>query len=132
MNRIIRTAALAALISGAAVASASAADNKALVAHGQEVFGRWCAPCHGKGPGDSGRATLPGTEALGVRYKGEKPAALEDRTDLPPEVLKVFVRQGIWSMPAFRKTELSDADITAVAAYIADSAKKSGAAAKKR
>lgn len=130
MHRIIQAAALAAAVFLGSAATASAADSKAaVVQHGGEVFARWCAPCHGKGPGDQGRANLPGTEALAVKYKGEKPPALEDRTDLPAEVLTVFIRQGVWSMPAFRKTEISDSDIQAIAAYIADSAKKN---AKKR
>jgi mono/diheme cytochrome c family protein len=130
MNRIIQTAALAGLAFLATAASAAAADSKsAVVQHGSEVFAKWCAPCHGKGPGDQDRPMLPGTEALAAKYKGEKPAAIEDRTDLPLEVLQVFVRQGVWSMPGFRKSEVSDDDIKAIAAYIADSARKN---AKKR
>ncbi len=129
MNRIIQTAALVGLAVLATATSAAAADSKAaVVQHGSEVFAKWCAPCHGKGPGDSERPMLPGTEALNAKYKGEKPAALEDRTDLPLDVLQVFVRQGVWSMPGFRKSEVSDDDIKAIAAYIGETSKK----AKKR
>jgi mono/diheme cytochrome c family protein len=80
---------------------------------GQEVFGYWCAPCHGAGPRN------PGTIALEVRYKGLKPAALEERTDLVPELTRTFVRNGLSIMPPFRKTEISDADLAALAAYLA-------------
>ncbi len=65
-----------------------------------------------------------GTEALHFKYRnGEKPPTLEDRTDLPYEVLNVFVRHGTASMPGFRTTELSDAEIKAIAAYLAAAAK---------
>jgi mono/diheme cytochrome c family protein len=70
-----------------------------------------------------GRAMLPGTDALRIKYKGQLPALLEQRTDLTPEVIRTFVRRGTWSMPPFRKTEISDAEIDAVSAYIADAAR---------
>ena len=61
----------------------------------------------------------PGTLALAEKYKGEKPALLEKRTDLTPAIVKIFVRNGITVMPFFRKTEISDADLDAIAAYLA-------------
>jgi Cytochrome c, mono- and diheme variants len=84
-----------------------------LIEHGNQVFQHWCAPCHAPGP------RHPGTQALEVLYKGSKPAALEQRTDLLPEVTKVFVRNGVSMMAPFRKTEISDADLDALAAYLA-------------
>ncbi len=80
---------------------------------GQQVFDHWCAPCHGTGPGNSG------TVALEVRYQGSKPAALMERTDLTPDLTRFFVRNGLSIMPPFRKTEISDADLEALAAYLA-------------
>lgn len=88
---------------------------------GKAKFDHSCAPCHGKGPGDDGRDMLPGTYALQIKYDGTLPAALEDRTDLTAEVISVYVRQGTWSMPPFRKTELTDTEITNIAAYLAES-----------
>ena len=85
----------------------------ARVAHGEEVFRYWCAPCHAPGP------RHPGTQALEALYKGAKPAALEQRTDLVPELTRSFVRNGVSVMPPFRKTEISDADLEALAAYLA-------------
>lgn len=96
------------------------------IAHGQTVFTRVCAPCHGQGPGDDGPKHLPGTQALENRYKGAMPGALELRTDLSAELLRHFVRNGSGAMPMFRKTEVSDADLDAIAAYIADNAAKAG------
>lgn len=88
----------------------------ALVTRGDEVFQYWCAPCHAPGP------RHPGTQALDVLYKGVKPAALEERTDLVPELTRTFVRNGVSVMPPFRKTEISDADLAALAAYLAPKA----------
>jgi mono/diheme cytochrome c family protein len=104
-------------------ASTAHAEDDPAVQRGNTKFQRSCAPCHGAGPGSDGRATLPGTDALRLKYKGALPALLEARTDLTPETLKVFVRRGSWSMPPFRKTELSDAEIKDIATYLATSSK---------
>jgi (+)-pinoresinol hydroxylase len=79
---------------------------------GKQVYDKWCAPCHAPGP------LYPGTIALAALYKGSKPAALVDRTDLTPVVVKQFVRRGVSVMPFFRKTEISDAELDALAAYL--------------
>ncbi|MCJ1960466.1 c-type cytochrome [Novosphingobium mangrovi (ex Hu et al. 2023)] len=92
------------------------------VARGKAVFARHCAACHGRGPGDDGSAHLPGTAALAARYQGSLPGALEERKDLDAETLLYFVRHGSGPMPMFRKTEVSDADIGSIAAYLAASA----------
>jgi mono/diheme cytochrome c family protein len=84
---------------------------------GQEVYQYWCWNCHGSGAGK------PGTEALRAKYKDARPADLEQRTDLAPSVIKTFVRKGVSIMPIFRKTEISDADLEALAAYLARNAK---------
>lgn len=72
----------------------------------------YCAVCHGVGVGK------PGTLALQQKYKGAEPALLADRTDLTPQLIKTYVRNGISAMPFFRKTEISDADLDAIAAYL--------------
>jgi mono/diheme cytochrome c family protein len=62
---------------------------------------------------------VPGTFALELRYKGAKPALLEERTDLTPEAVAAFVRHGGGGfMPPFRPTEVSDDDVKAVGAYL--------------
>ena len=104
----------------------SAAEPVADAAAGKQVFQLRCAPCHGAGRGgDPGREMLPGTDALRIKYNGALPALLEQRSDLPEPVLRVYLRHGSWSMPAFRKTELSDVDIANIAAYLALSARSS-------
>jgi mono/diheme cytochrome c family protein len=100
-------AAAAAAFGGAACAQ------EANAVRGAEVFRHWCAPCHAPG------LRHPGTQALEALYKGAKPAALEERTDLVPELTRSFVRNGVSVMPPFRKTEISDADLEALAAYLA-------------
>lgn len=102
----------------AACATAAVAQTDT-IERGKQVFAHWCAPCHGAGRGDDGAPMLPGTHALTLKYRGQKPGLLEERTDLPPELLKAFVRTGVASMPPFRKTEVSDADLEAIAAYLA-------------
>lgn len=81
-------------------------------AQGQAVFEKWCAPCHAPGPGH------PGTIALDALYNGKRPGALEARTDLTPAIVKQFVRRGVSVMPFFRKTEISDAELAALAVYL--------------
>jgi mono/diheme cytochrome c family protein len=105
-------------------AATALAQKPADVAHGKEVFEHYCKPCHGAGHGDDGAPLLPGTHALTLKYRGQKPGLLEERTDLPPELIKAFVRNGVASMPPFRKTEVTDADLDAVAAYLADTANR--------
>jgi (+)-pinoresinol hydroxylase len=96
-----------------------------LVRRGKEVFDARCRACHGTYPknkpaGNTGLAMLvPGTFALELRYKGTKPALLEERTDLTPEAVAAFVRHGGGGfMPPFRPTEVSDEDLKAVGAYL--------------
>jgi mono/diheme cytochrome c family protein len=79
---------------------------------GYVQFQMSCAVCHGTGQGK------PGTRALAAKYKGSIPALLEERHDLEATYIKQVVRQGLYVMPFFRKTELSDADLDAIAAYL--------------
>jgi mono/diheme cytochrome c family protein len=80
---------------------------------GAQVFEKWCAACHDRGPGH------PGTQSLEFKYKGKPPGALEDRKDLTPEMTAYYVRHGIALMPFFRKTEISDADLHELGVYLA-------------
>jgi len=125
MKAVLTVAAAAAML--AAVGSALAQDRGDILRAdlpGRVIFERQCAPCHGTGRGDDNSPQLPGTAALAARYAGAKPGELELRTDLNADVLRFFVRRGIGPMPAFRQAELSDADIDAIAAYIASTARQ--------
>ena len=81
------------------------------VEQGREVYQKWCTPCHGSGLGK------PGTSAAAAH--GMKPAVLEQRTDLTPQMIATAVRKGVYFMPRFRKTEVSNADLAAIIAYLA-------------
>jgi mono/diheme cytochrome c family protein len=82
-------------------------------AAGQAVYSKWCAPCHAPG------VTHPGTHALMTKYQGIKSGVLLDWKDLPPVKVKYWVRHGISVMPQFRKTEISDAELDELAAFLA-------------
>jgi (+)-pinoresinol hydroxylase len=104
--RIVLLVALSVMLAGPAFA----APDQAQIDRGHKVFDKWCFPCHGTGIGK------PGTDSLAAR--GQKPAVLEERTDLTAPAIKTFVRHGVLYMPMFRKTEVSDADLDAIAAYL--------------
>lgn len=96
-----------------------------LVRRGKMVFDARCRACHGayeKKPSQStsiyALPPMSGTVALEIKYKGEKPALLEERTDLTPDVVAFFVRNGSGVMPPFRPTEVSDDDLEALGAYL--------------
>jgi mono/diheme cytochrome c family protein len=99
-----------------------------LARRGKEVFQARCEACHGALPQRSGAQTglpaMPGTAALAHKYQNAKPAELELRTDLTPELVAVFVRRGAGIMPPFRPTELSGDDLKALGAYLARKQRK--------
>jgi len=92
--------------------SATYAQSNAALQRGNETYQYWCATCHGRGPGN------PGTTALTAKYKSALPGVMEDRTDLTPQAVRFAVRRGTSIMPFFRKTEISDADLDAIAQYL--------------
>jgi mono/diheme cytochrome c family protein len=107
-----------------AIAPAFGQDRAAQIAQGKQLFEYWCATCHGPGIGNFGAKYLPGEQALRAKYKGAVPGLLSERTDLTPEFVKLFVRQGISIMPFFRKTEIDDQQLDAIAAYLTRNSKQ--------
>ena len=94
---------------------------------GKGVFDKWCLPCHGAVASAHtmfGSGALPGTAALAVKYQGKVPAVLEQRTDLKPAFIKTVVRHGLYGMPITRKTEVSDAELDDIIAYLTENRKK--------
>ena len=79
---------------------------------GDQTFHRYCWECHGDG------RDRPGTDALQVKYHDEVPARLDQRTDLNVDFVIATVRHGISVMPSMRKTEISDTELKAIAAYL--------------
>lgn len=88
----------------------SAASAQSQPDRGREVYHKWCTPCHGTGLGK------PGTSAAAAH--GSNPAVLEQRTDLTTKTIETAVRNGRNFMPRFRKTEISNADLAAITAYL--------------
>lgn len=108
MSRLSLTLLFAVFLSPAATAQPPSAEN------GKVVYDMWCVHCHGEpAPGP-----LPGTSALELRYNGALPAVLEERTDLAPEYVRTVVRNGLFSMPRSRKTEISDSELEDIVAYL--------------
>ena len=91
-------------------ASAAAADQlTAAQAQGKQVYDHWCIHCHAPGVWGSNRL---------ARRMDKDQAVLENRTDLTVAGVRAVIRMGIGSMPALRRTEISDAEAQAIAAYL--------------
>jgi mono/diheme cytochrome c family protein len=104
MASMVAMAALLAMTGGAVAAGAPS---------GEKVYQRWCVHCHAEGRGN------PGTQSLQTKYKGSLPAVLLQRTDLTPAFVALSVRTGVMSMPPFRKTEITDAELAALSQWLA-------------
>ena len=89
--------------------TASLAD---AAARGRAVYQRRCAECHDAGVGH------PGSQMLGWT-RGEDKALLETRQDLQPEYVAYVVRHGLAAMPPIRPTEVDDAALADLVAYLA-------------
>jgi mono/diheme cytochrome c family protein len=74
------------------------------------AFEKVCAKCHREGG--------TGTFML-ERRLGKEKALLEDRNDLQPEFIRHVVRNGILSMPAITRVEVTDAELDVIVRYLA-------------
>jgi mono/diheme cytochrome c family protein len=105
--------ALGAMVSLLAATASFAADATPALTprqeQGRKLFNGSCVYCHGP--------NVWGTFTLGRRL-GADHALLEKRTDLVGPYVKTVVRAGMGSMPAFRRTEVSDADLDAIVDYL--------------
>ena len=83
-------------------------------AQGRAVYDTWCAACHDPG------IIHPGTHALMTKYPGASRATgvITAWTDLPATYVVFMVRHGMSVMPQFRKTEISNNELAALAAYL--------------
>ena len=75
----------------------------------KQVFAARCLKCHG----ESGT----GTFMLGRRL-GKDNAVLDRRTNLAPEMIRHVVRNGIVSMPAITRVEVTDEELDAIVRYL--------------
>lgn len=88
------------------------------LARGADVYKLWCDDCHSSAPGRFG-AIPAGYNVLRRRYQGTSvPPVLTDRTDLSAVYIKWIVRHGQNVMPRTRKTEISDAELDDLTAWL--------------
>jgi len=80
---------------------------------GKEVFEHYCSACHGAADG-------PGTMQL-ARTRGKEQALLVERNNLTTDYIEFVVRHGLRSMPPFVPSDLTDARLQALAAFLAKS-----------
>lgn len=104
MSRVLIAAAVAAaaqLAAGAAFAQPPALDGKAL-------FHDKCEMCHG-----------PGGMGTGLLARRVQPAELAKRANLNPDYVFQYARRGLGNMPPITPGDASDAELRAIAAYLA-------------
>jgi mono/diheme cytochrome c family protein len=82
---------------------------------GHQLFRNRCGYCHL--PGGMGANVL----AVRMKARGEPlgKALLETRTDLEADYVKTVVRNGLVAMPRLTRVEVTDAELDAIAAYLA-------------
>jgi len=78
---------------------------------GKEVFDHYCTYCHGSDDG-------PGTMQL-RRTRGKDQALLTERTNLSSDYIEYVVRHGLRSMPPFVPSDLTEAKLKALVAFLA-------------
>lgn len=76
---------------------------------GAALFARKCALCHAQGG--------TGTMMIGLRL-GKERSLLTQRTDLTAAFVSAIVRTGLRSMPPFTRVEVTDSELTRIAAYL--------------
>lgn len=111
-------AAVAAALAMTPLAAQNRARDAARVERGAEVYASRCVYCHDRVPEGTALEMLPGPASLTLKYRGAVSPYIKERPDLASAAtLAVFLRNGAGSMPPFRKTEVTDDDIEALAAY---------------
>jgi mono/diheme cytochrome c family protein len=94
--------------------TSDARGDEAGTAVAERTYAAWCSHCHDPGSGH------PGTQRLEWSF-GKDKSVLRDRADLNADYIKQVVRNGRLEMPSFRSTEISAAELDALAAYLAPS-----------
>ena len=113
---MIRPIALAAAISVMVLAAASPGTSAEMTRpDGKTAFDAACRPCHGP--------VGPGTYML-ERRVGKDHALLTERDDLTGDYIRAVVRNGLNGMLAYRKTEVTDAELDAIIGYLTHASDK--------
>jgi len=93
---------------------ASAVLAEKSISDAEGLYLKNCETCHGVGPGN------PGTQALEFKYQGAIQPVLLQRKGLTPQFIEYVVRNGMNTMPFFRKTEISEVDLELISNFIID------------
>jgi mono/diheme cytochrome c family protein len=114
-KRLISAAGLSMLLAFRVVVGSAAEPEQgpfsSIEQQGQRLYRSTCLYCHDSAPGN------PGTYVLAKKL-GKESSVLENRTDITADYVTSVTRHGLKGMPKYRKTELSDADVMAIAAYL--------------
>jgi mono/diheme cytochrome c family protein len=78
---------------------------------GAAVYTTRCAGCHAATPGNIGTMVL-------AKRLGKEQSVLDQRTNLDATYVATIVRHGLGIMPGFRPTEISDAELAQLTAYL--------------
>ncbi len=100
---------LALILVSVAAISLAAADEQTSPS-GATLFQKHCGYCHL--PGGTGTFMLE-------RRLGKERALLAERRDLPQAYVEHVVRNGLQSMPALTRVEVTDSELTALASWLA-------------
>ena len=89
--------------------SSAAFQNRSASSPEEALFVEKCGMCH--------RERGMGTVVL-ARRTGPEVAMLERRTDLAPELIRLYVRTGAGNMPRIGRGEVSDAQLKVLIGYL--------------
>ena len=81
---------------------------------GEALFSNRCGSCHLAG----GMGTNLLTKQQMMAGQPPEKGLLTNRTDLTADYVKTVVRQGKVAMPRLSRTEVTDAELDAIAAYL--------------
>lgn len=109
MKRVVCSAPFLATLAVLALSPAALAEG----IDGQDIYERECVHCHGPGLESTGTQQL-------ARTRGEDKALLTERDDLPATYIEYVVRHGLKAMPPFAPAGLTDDELAALTAYLAN------------
>lgn len=95
-------------------AAMPAGDRLAAGRDGAALFSNRCGACHLAG----GMGTNMLTRQRVLAGEAPETGLLEKRTDLSPDYVRSVVRMGKVAMPRLSRTEVTDAELDAIAAYL--------------
>ena len=96
------------LLSLASISKVQAVD---VSMNAEQLYTKWCVPCHSTDKG------APGTLRLS-RTRGKDLAVLLHRPPLSASYMKKVVREGLGAMPLFRRSEISTKQLGSMVDYI--------------